>query len=322
MIVWIASYPRTGNKLIRDFLHQVFELPSFSEYRPEHLATRSAVLPKKPQPESRPLPFIGTAIYNSTFQDFYLHAQRSERGFLVKTHHPPLDNSPAIVMTRDGRSALVSYHHFLRDVEQMEVRLSELVRGEAGIGTWSGLLDEWNPFERPATLFLRFEDVLSDPDRVTELVSSFLQLDPLNKWENRFSEMQKTHPWHYRAGKNRENISEFDTHDEELFWEFHHEWMDKAGYTRPEAEFQSAMTTSLPEPPEQWLRYTETIDGVYQIPGVETQKLPFQQRMYRYFYDRFFANDPGLEAFHEAMRLRKTKKNRQCFFGFRRRRAA
>lgn len=312
--------------MIRGFLHQVFDLPSFSEYPPEHLAQRPVRVSRQPQasppPKSQPLPFIGTAIYNGSFQDFYLHARRSEKGFLVKTHHPPLDDSPAIVMTREGRSALVSYQHFLRDVEHVNVSLAELIRGEAGIGTWSSLLEHWDPLARPATLFLRFEDILNDPESVTELVSTFLRLQPVNTWENRFPEMQQAHPWHYRTGANRDNLSEFDPCDEELFWDYHHEWMDKAGYTQPVVEFQSAMTAPPAALPQHWLRYAETAGGVYQIPGIETEKLPLQERMYRYFYDRFFGHDPDREAFQEAMRERKTKKNRRRFYDFKRRRAA
>lgn len=322
MIVWIASYPRTGSKLIRGFLHQVFDLPSFSEYPPEHLEKPPAAVSKQPQPKSQPLPFIGTALYHGTFQDFYLHARPSQTAFLVKTHHPPLDDSPAIVMTREGRSALVSYHHFLRDIEGMHVSLDELIRGEAGIGTWSGLLDEWSPLERPGTLFLRFEDVLSDPDRVTDLVASFLQLEPAGKWENRFSEMQQANPLHYRAGRNRKNLSEFDPRAEDLFWTFHREWMDRAGYTHPEAAFASAMTSPVEPLPQRWLRYSETVNGVYQIPGVESEKWPLEQRLRRYLYDRFFGHNPDLEAFRQAMRERKAKKNRRRVFGFKQRRAA
>lgn len=317
MIVWLASYPRTGSKLIRGFMHQVFKLPTFSEYPPEPESVR-----RKSDSKSRRLPFIGSARYNGTFQEFYLHARRSQQGFLVKTHHPPLDDSPAIVMTREGRAALVSYTHFLRDIEQLDVSLPEVIRGDVGIGTWSGMLDEWNPLERPGTLFLRFEDVISDPDRVAEMIAAFLQIRPIRKWENRFSEFQKANPYHYRAGKNRSNISQFDPQVEQLFWDCHRQWMERAGYTDPEAAFQSLMATVPRELPPEWFSDSETDRGLYRIPGIEQERLPYEQRIHRFLYDKFFGHNPDLESFRQAMRERKAKKNVKRFLGLKLRRAA
>lgn len=323
MIVWLASYPRTGSKLIRGFLHQFFDLPMFSEYPRISLKHKKrAAASDNSRPEPRALPFIGTANYNGTFQDFYLHARRSEQGFLVKTHHPPFDDSPAIVMTREGRAALVSYHHFLREIEDEDVSLPEVIRGEVGIGTWSSMLDEWNPQERPGTLFLRFEDVISDPDLVTEMIASFLQLKPIKKWENRFSEMHQANPLHYRVVKNRKNISELDLQELDLFWACHQEWMNRAGYSEPAAAFHSSMTTPPGELPQRWLNYSDTVKGVYQIPGIEKERLPLQQRMYRILYEIFFGQTDDLLAFPQAMRERKAKKNRKRMFVIQRRRVA
>jgi hypothetical protein len=130
MIVWLASYPRSGNLLTRQILARAFGCLSASEY-PEggdELAAQLGVTFR--------LPYDGSA------EDLIAAARASPDRVFIKTHGPPRDDSPAIHILRDGRAAVVSYRHFLGDSEGLhDLSLAQVIRGEVGFGSWSGHLD-------------------------------------------------------------------------------------------------------------------------------------------------------------------------------------
>lgn len=49
----------------------------------------------------------------------------------VKTHGPPEDDDPAIYVIRDGRAAIVSYFHYIRNLQDSSVTLERVIRGDA-----------------------------------------------------------------------------------------------------------------------------------------------------------------------------------------------
>lgn len=260
MIVWIVSYPRSGNTLMRGFLRQVFELPSFSIY---------------PVENSRGT--IGFGSYTGSFEEFYLYARRSRQVFMIKTHHPPIDDAPAIVMARDARASIVSYYHFLLDHDKVDVTLPQVIRGEVGIGTWSQILDTWNPLRRPRTLLLHFEDVLADSDGVTELLSDFLEQKPRCSWENEFPQLRDKYPRFFRAGDNQKNIRELNPKDEESVWQCHRLWMERLGYHVGSKRFRSAMTGQTGFPPHAWFRLDDPQERIFTVPAVDPDQEPLSQ---------------------------------------------
>src|ERR1700730_4471929 len=102
MIIWLASYPRSGNSLLQIILKESFGLQTYDINPP-----------------------FSTASGNEKFReivgnvDEYLDKQKlseaavSDHTYFVKTHDPPQDDAKAIYIVRDGRSTVVSYFHFL-----------------------------------------------------------------------------------------------------------------------------------------------------------------------------------------------------------------
>lgn len=271
MIIWLASYPRSGNTLTRLFLYQVFDLPTLTIYPNEN----NVVATKK---------YPGTAIYDGTFEDLFFHARKADEGFVIKTHHPPLDDSPAIVIVRDGRSSVVSYYHYLRDVDRVDVATSSVIRGTVGIGEWSQTLDLWNPLTRPNTLLIRYEDAVNDPERVMGLISEFLGLEPVREWVDPFAKLQQVDPLHYRVGGNRKNLQELTPEEEELFWQMHRPWMERLGYCDDPPSFRSGMTSPIGNPPSRWFRIAGSRESVYPVPpaadsdrGLSDEELAFRK---------------------------------------------
>jgi hypothetical protein len=97
----------------------------------------------------------------------------SEPVRLIKTHHPPQDDRPAIYVVRDGRAATTSLYEFYK----RKIALHAIVEGWR-FGTWGSHLGRWNPRERPSTLFLRYEDIVADTRGTVEALAEFLNLAP------------------------------------------------------------------------------------------------------------------------------------------------
>src|SRR5690348_17690471 len=100
MIIWLASYPRSGNTFYRILLNHLFGVSTQSVYNDPLFEER---------PELSEL--VGHA-----HNDRSLHELASSpRAYFVKTHElPNCDTYPAIYLVRDGRDALVSYAHYIR----------------------------------------------------------------------------------------------------------------------------------------------------------------------------------------------------------------
>jgi hypothetical protein len=155
-ILWLASYPRSGNTFFRTILYQCFSIRSGSFY------------PRDVSPALAPL--VG-------------HVERDETGNLqfgrfelqaMKTHEPPSDHAPAIYVVRDGRPVVVSMWEFY----QRSVPLADIIRGSK-FGTWSQHLRAWRPVTRPQTLLIRYEEMTADPKSAIDAVGEFLKREPV-----------------------------------------------------------------------------------------------------------------------------------------------
>jgi hypothetical protein len=221
MIIWLASYPRSGNTLLRQILWQVFDHPTYSDSNdPKDLGIHEAGAK-----------LVGHRNYTPPWSDFYVAAKEDSTLTLVKTHHPPKDDERAIYIVRDGRAAIVSYFHLLRDLRgRTEICLDAVIRGETPLGSWSKNLDHWQPQVRPDTLLLRFEDLRHRTEQCIRSVSEFTGLAPVRPWENPLVKLREAMPGFVRHGSNRSNIAELGRADLQLFWALHGGWMNTLGY--------------------------------------------------------------------------------------------
>ena len=152
--IWLASYPRSGNTLLRTVLWQCLGLRSASIY-PNDLGGN--------QPLSE---YVGHIEYGSDRR----HRFPMGNPNLLKTHEPPADDRPAIYVVRDGRAACVSLWEFYN----RSLPLENVIQGGHRFGTWSAHLQAWKPWKRPHTLLLRYEDIVNDLPRVLKHLSALL----------------------------------------------------------------------------------------------------------------------------------------------------
>src|SRR5689334_7028983 len=128
MIMWLASYPRSGNTLVRIALKRFFALPTTSLYTGEDFLSAA----------------LGGPAPDMTLEQI----ARSVQPWIVKTHEMPGDDCyPAMYLVRDGRDALISYAHYVLhtdhgipiggDREAFLKVLRDLIVSTGHFGGWS-----------------------------------------------------------------------------------------------------------------------------------------------------------------------------------------
>lgn len=153
-IVWLASYPRSGNTFLRTILWHCFGLRSASIY-PKDLGGNHAL-------EG----YVGHIEHGPQ-----LRAQLAQSGVaLIKTHEHPRDANAAIYVIRDGRAACVSLWAF----GHKTIPLAAVIEGRHRFGTWADHVRAWNPRSRPNTLLLAYEQLRDDLPETLGRISSFL----------------------------------------------------------------------------------------------------------------------------------------------------
>ena len=74
-------------------------------------------------------------------------------------------------------SASVSFWNFYNRTLSLEA----VIEGQHRFGTWSNHVQSWNPWERPNTLLLRYEDMITNLPGVLSSISEFLKCDILKE---------------------------------------------------------------------------------------------------------------------------------------------
>jgi hypothetical protein len=160
-LVWLASYPRSGNTFLRTILWHCFGLRSGSVY-PKDLGGNRALEE-----------YVGHIEHGPQ-----MRAQLEAGGIaFIKTHEPPMDAGPAIYVIRDGRAACVSLWRF----GQKGIPLEAVIEGRHRFGTWADHVRAWKPWERPNTLLLRYEELKDDLPGSLRKLSRFLGKPPIGE---------------------------------------------------------------------------------------------------------------------------------------------
>jgi hypothetical protein len=90
MIIWLASYPRSGNTFTRIVLHRLYNLPTYSVYD-DHDPVAQRIGPELV--DYRPIPADRAALHEC------------DEMFFIKTHKRRKgDGYPAIYLVRDGQA--------------------------------------------------------------------------------------------------------------------------------------------------------------------------------------------------------------------------
>ena len=258
-MIWLASFPRSGNTFFRNILFEVYGLES------------------------------------STFHDdadYYLD-DKYDSFPVVKTHMlpsqliPVSSDLPAVYIIRDGRDALCSIAHHRKDIvapgSDYYENLKAAIIAEKGtfFGGWSENVNRW--LER-ADMVIRYEDLLSDPIGQAERLRKITNIpqpnpDKLPSFQDlKFGipkygsgrdrpiteeEKKALAEKNFRKGKAGGWKEEMPPDMQDLFWSMHGETMESLGYTyegnivRPDEDLDYLIIDKLglqaaPEPKEKF----------------------------------------------------------------------
>jgi hypothetical protein len=200
-IIWLASYPKSGNTWMRSFLHNM--LTNAKEPVPIDQLTQFCL------GESNAVPYEIRAkkpLDDMTEEEIVKLRPLIQRDFtraspdsvFVKTHNymgtwhdEPIHNmdvtAGAIYIVRNPLDVVLSVrHHYSTTIDEAIQRM-----GTFGIGTskgsghvpevhssWSHNVASWTSTPNPQLLVVRYEDLLGDPKKYFGLTCRFLGLTP------------------------------------------------------------------------------------------------------------------------------------------------
>jgi hypothetical protein len=221
MIIWLASYPRSGNTLTRTIFKNVFGIETYSdEKKPKHVWENDASN------------MVGHIEFEGNWPDTYQKMKSSHNVYYVKTHLPPIDDSPAIYIVRDGRMSSISYYHYNNKFfPEANRTILDILVGNDYYEDWSTHFRHWNPLNRQATLLVKFEDILLKSDFVIDEIENFLNIKRIKEWQNPFDDLNKKDPKFFREGQTIwENPRAWSSLHEMVFKTKHVPLMDTLGY--------------------------------------------------------------------------------------------
>lgn len=265
-MIWLASFPRSGNTYFRNILKKVYGVDS--SYDDEAGWERSPVV------KTHRLP------YN------------------ISELKP---DDKIIYLVRDGRDATVSLGHHMKDIAKSGDHLinnmveSMVAAEESYFGGWSNHVYHW--IQR-ADVVIRYEDLVAQPIEELERLRKIMDLPPakpdalpsfesLKKAEVPYGIVKKE--WEadpqiaqkfYRKGKSGAWRSEMPQDILQLFHFYHGDILDALGYGRdqllPRGEFEISLEK---------LRKRNEVDRHVKV-LIEAQKLmdPYHDGVYRYIY--------------------------------------
>ncbi len=221
MIVWLTSYPRSGNTLLRTVLLRCFGLNSYSLY--DDLADIGG--------RAQFCAVVGHLSHGLNKRSFYERAAESNQTFFVKTHEPPWDDAKAIYVVRDGRSSVVSYYHYLMDFcPDAKVFLEDIIMGDCLFGSWSDHYEAWTPARRPNTVILRYDELARNPRQSIRTISDFIERPTVSIDAPSFKDLKAVDSNFFRREDDASNIGELKGEDLDLFWLMHSQLMAELGY--------------------------------------------------------------------------------------------
>jgi hypothetical protein len=230
MLIWLASYPRSGNTYFRALMKHVYELPSYETY-----VWGGAFTPPIIELVEG---FTGGSMAPLTIAEM----AASDRLFLIKTHDLPRDDFPAIYLVRDGRDALVSHAHFVleydlglpREPERVRETLRSLIVGEHSFGGWSRNVLAWTRRAKPVVV-VRFEDLIARPlDELRRAVAAVGLELPEQRTDDlpTFARLHARLPEFFRSGRVGGWRGEMSDDLHKLFWTRHGPVMRQLGYRK------------------------------------------------------------------------------------------
>jgi len=263
MIVWLASFPRSGNTFFRIVSHNVFDISTYSGFQSGNSDLDRVgigdITGHKQLPEE-----LESALKTNN-ESLWSPYHESKEIYLIKTHarRDELFSTrlPTVLLVRDGRDAYVSlawYWITVAHAWRMESRsrkeklmvmaekaakalglkrflfrrvLDQLVNGTR----WADFNNSWLADEHPAMAVLHFRDLIQDPIQAChaalDSVGAIAARGQSNDLPD-FEVLHKQYPQFFRKGSRGGWDEEMSRSQADSFWENHGECMQSLHYDK------------------------------------------------------------------------------------------
>jgi hypothetical protein len=273
-IIWLASYPKSGNTWMRALLHNLL----VNEDKPvdinrlnsfclgESKASHYSLLEPRPLTEisDREISELRLKVHESL-------TQASPDSVFVKTHNYlgewegiPMVNmevtAGAIYILRNPLDVVISYaHHFGVDIDEAIINMAHPAGGTpttaANVrqvyGSWSTNVSSWTGNPSPDIHVVRYEDLTAKPNQTVTAMARFLGLNPprdriqrtidnssfkvLKSQEEKHGFVERSaHARFFRAGKTGQWRDTLTPDQVASIVETHREQMQRFGYVPKE----------------------------------------------------------------------------------------
>lgn len=192
-MIWLASFPRSGNTFFRIVLHEVYGLESGAfQLDPE----------KQRDKEYYKAPVVKTHVLPHQLE--------------------PADPSiPVVYLVRDGRDSVVSMAHHTKDIVRPGTDYYEnmkdiiLARHGTHFGGWGKNVLAWLP---RAALVIRFEDLIEDPIGTVEQLRTVMDLpEPRPEKLPTFDDLREKETPYGPGGKHKFSDEEYSERKKQFF---------------------------------------------------------------------------------------------------------
>lgn len=221
MIVWLSSYPRSGNTFFRVIMNSVFGIKTYSIYNDTgDIGADEATSD-----------IVGHAFLP---KDFDLEeARASSETYYIKTHellgNMHLESSDKVIyLVRDGRESTLSFTKHLQNFYKKEDDdLTDVIYGNTPFGSWGDHVKQWKDVPK---LLVKFEALTDNPNSILKDISEYLNIEPLNHAIPTFEELQKVNPKFFRSGKKDSWKEKYSESQHLAFWLRNVDEMKSMGY--------------------------------------------------------------------------------------------
>jgi len=269
MIIWLASYPRSGNTFFRVLLNSIFDTKTYSVYDDRFDIGADKELSD----------IVGHAFLPEGFS--IARARKSDRVFVLKTHDYPTDigsDDKIIYLLRDGRESVLSYSRFHRDYMDQPKSLLDIINGDTLFGGWGEHVTAWAPETRSNTLLVKFESLVADPLGQVGRIAEFTGFKPVSSQVPSFDELHSAGPKFFRSGKTdswKQTFSEFEQY---AFWLRNFAPMTDYGYMQDMPELFHRSASAAAYLSNKQLRERLPVELQGDIPAPADINLPEQSR--------------------------------------------
>lgn len=212
VIVWLASFPRSGNTFLRILLHRLYGVRSSVVYDIDGVAQR-----------------LGESLVGFEQRPMsYDEMRASSEVYFVKTHRQRdtsiLDTDRAICLVRDGRDSLVSWARMNSeaDLSRYEAELRDMIERDTptGTGSWGTNVLSWLQPEVSGRVALRYDALIADPlEAVTAVMAALVpEVVQIGAEAPNFAELRAADELFFRRGVVGSHRDEMPDELHELFW--------------------------------------------------------------------------------------------------------